>query len=145
MIKLVHRLAHVAPGRRRLLFEALLMVTFARLLVSYLPMRKVRRILTVLAVRLTARRRTAGFDDIVWAFSAVNRRLVSTCLMNALAAHALLTHYGHPVTLRIGAARGNGSFAAHAWLEKDGEVVVGGPASFVENYVPFPGVDELAL
>jgi hypothetical protein len=120
------------------------MVAFARFLVFHFSMRRVRRILTVFSVRLAGRNNKAGFDDIMWAFSAVNRRLVFTCLMNALAAHALLTRYGHPVTLRIGAARGNGSFAAHAWIEKDGEVVMGGPASFVEKYVPFPGVDELA-
>jgi hypothetical protein len=63
--------------------------------------------------------------------------------MNALAGQALLTAHRYPVTLRVGAALNDGKFAAHAWLERDNEIVMGGPASLVEKYTAFPGFDGL--
>lgn len=49
----------------------------------------------------------------------------STCLVRALAAQKLFADYGHESTLRIGVARPDGSFAAHAWLEHAGREIVG--------------------
>ena len=51
----------------------------------------------------------------------------ATCLTQALATLILLDLYRYPVTLRIGVARNNvGEFEAHAWIESDGSVVIGG-------------------
>jgi hypothetical protein len=60
--------------------------------------------------------------------------------VNALVAEAMLTHYGHPVELRIGVSRNSGTFAAHAWVERDGEIVIGGPESVVRQYKPLDGL-----
>lgn len=62
--------------------------------------------------------------------SAVARRVPAfrTCLVEALAAHAMLRRRGFPSELRLG-VRTPGSQAAslvaHAWVECDGVVVVG--------------------
>lgn len=80
-------------------------------------------------------------DDVVRALSSAIRRVSGTCLSNALAAQALLGRYGHPSILRIGAALTDGNFTAHAWVEHDREVVVGGPESVVRQYTPFPQPD----
>jgi hypothetical protein len=49
----------------------------------------------------------------------------ATCLKRALVLSWLLRRRGIASTLRIGVARRDGVLAAHAWLERDGEVVFG--------------------
>jgi hypothetical protein len=49
----------------------------------------------------------------------------ATCLQRALVLAWLLRRRGIATTLRIGVARRDGALAAHAWLERDGEVVFG--------------------
>lgn len=49
----------------------------------------------------------------------------ASCLTQALAARTLLQRYGQAADLKIGVARENGKFEAHAWLEIDGQIVLG--------------------
>jgi hypothetical protein len=66
---------------------------------------------------------------IVWALQALSRRLPgkNTCLVQALAAQAMLRRRGYASELRIGVSgRGpTGAIKAHAWVECDGRVVLG--------------------
>lgn len=58
----------------------------------------------------------------------------ATCLTQALAGQALLTHCGYPAIVHVGVTRAEGAgnaFQAHAWLESDGKVVIG------ESEVPY--------
>jgi hypothetical protein len=57
-----------------------------------------------------------------------------TCLVQALVAEQLLAESGYLSVVRLGAARADDSrFSAHAWVEWEGTVVVGGDVSgFVE-------------
>ena len=51
----------------------------------------------------------------------------ATCLTQAIATMILLYLKNYPATLRIGVARNNeGRFEAHAWVESEGSVVIGG-------------------
>jgi hypothetical protein len=51
----------------------------------------------------------------------------ASCLTQALVAQVLLSRSGYAPALRIGLARGpGGALNAHAWLENEGEVVLGG-------------------
>lgn len=60
-----------------------------------------------------------------WAVRAVSRRMHDTkCLPQAIVALELLRGSGHDAALHIG-ARKEEAFEAHAWVELDGEVVVG--------------------
>jgi len=63
-----------------------------------------------------------------WAVRAVSRYVPSaTCLAQALTLQALLSREGICSDLAIGVARGDESgIAAHAWLEVDGSVIIGG-------------------
>jgi hypothetical protein len=66
----------------------------------------------------------------------------ATCLVRALAAQALLARHGHPSQLRLGVARGaDRAFEAHAWLERDGQILIGGGPE--GRYVPLPALDPL--
>lgn len=63
---------------------------------------------------------------IAWAGRTAARWLPgTTCLVSALAVQRLLSSSGHRGELHIGVARENARFAAHAWVECDGEVLVG--------------------
>lgn len=62
----------------------------------------------------------------------------ASCLTQALVAQAVLKRYGYEAVLRIGAGRGaDGAFVAHAWVECDGQVMIGDlPA--LNGYAAFP-------
>ncbi|TAL11937.1 MAG: lasso peptide biosynthesis B2 protein, partial [Nitrospirae bacterium] len=51
--------------------------------------------------------------------------VTATCLKKALVLCWLLGRRGIASTLQIGVVRHNGVFAAHAWLEHNGQVVFG--------------------
>lgn len=63
----------------------------------------------------------------------------ATCLTQALAAQIMLARRGVPSVLQIGVDRaadstGSARFEAHAWLEVDGLVLVGGTADSLARY-----------
>nr|UXE46012.1 hypothetical protein Hi04_10k_c554_00011 [uncultured bacterium] len=66
---------------------------------------------------------------IVWALQAVSRRLPgkNSCLVQALAAQAMLRQRGYASEFRIGVSGRDptGAIKAHAWVECDGRVVLG--------------------
>ncbi len=57
-----------------------------------------------------------------------------TCLKTALVLFWLLQRRGIATTLRIGVARRDGALVAHAWLERQGQVIAGLPGG--EGYAP---------
>ena len=90
--------------------------------------------------------RRASAEQAIWAALAGGRwsPLGTTCLTTALLAQALLQRHGYQAKLRIGVRREpNGAFAAHAWLEREGIVIVGGPAEMVADYAPLPEMEHL--
>ncbi|HEU5208747.1 MAG TPA: lasso peptide biosynthesis B2 protein, partial [Longimicrobiales bacterium] len=69
----------------------------------------------------------AAVAAICHAVRASGRRLwKSTCLVEALAAQSLLARNGVHSTLRVGIEMEGEEFGAHAWVEVNGQVVVGG-------------------
>jgi hypothetical protein len=75
------------------------------------------------------------FDRVVWSVKAVARRLPGcTCLVSALALQRLLSRQGHVSELHVGVARQGERFAAHAWVTRDGELLIGETEG--ETYVP---------
>ncbi|NYB52808.1 MAG: lasso peptide biosynthesis B2 protein [Methanobacteriaceae archaeon] len=51
--------------------------------------------------------------------------LRATCLVQALAGHILFSKYGYDTQIKIGVSSEDGQFEAHAWLEREGDVVLG--------------------
>jgi hypothetical protein len=76
-----------------------------------------------------------------WAVEAAARRIPkATCLAQGMAMHVLLRRLGEPSELRMGVARNsNGQFEAHAWVETQGLVVIGGA---IENFHRFARLKE---
>jgi hypothetical protein len=120
------------PSDRRLLFQAALLVGAARLGLWLLPFRVVPSVLERLAWLIARRVSThVAAQRIAWAVVAVSSYIpIATCLTQALAACALLARQGCPAQLRIGVARAaDGQLQAHAWVEVDRQVILGGSIS----------------
>jgi hypothetical protein len=91
-------------------------------------------IFSVAAARRIARAMARGTarvpaERLVWAVQAASRRVPrATCLVQAVAADALLTRAGYESVVEIGVAKDNLSrFEAHAWVRCGGRIVIGGP------------------
>jgi hypothetical protein len=78
-----------------------------------------------------------------WAVRAIGRRVPhASCLTQALATQILLARRGLSSQLRIGVARdAETGFAAHAWVDIDGDVLVGGAGA--ERYHVLPDLSPL--
>ena len=92
-----------------------------------------RRILRMLQRRATTPldalpRSSVSTSAVAWAVEQASRVVPqATCLTQALAAAWLLRRFGHPSRLCLGVTRGEtGDFRAHAWLEWEGRVIIGG-------------------
>ena len=136
------RLRALNATDRRLLAETGLLLLFARIGLWVVPFSALRRALD--GSRPSPRAPRAEFPDrVAWAVAAVARRLPGmTCLVQSLAAHALLQRRGFRPALHIG-VRGSGSRAAgpleaHAWVECGGRVVAGEVADLAEYGVLRP-------
>lgn len=78
-------------------------------------------------------RRLAGdplsVDQIAWTVEVASRVVPGGghCLSKALSAQILLLRRGYPAEVRYGAVKeSTADFIAHAWLESDGRIVIGG-------------------
>ena len=131
------------PGREKtLLVQALALLTFARVGLRTMPFAFLRHILSKLATSKTGTG-TVSEDvirrQILWAVATAGRHvpLVRTCLTQALAAQVLLARSGDQSDLRIGVSRdSNGKFLAHAWLERQGAILIGGDG--LSDFTPMP-------
>jgi hypothetical protein len=132
----------LAPRFERiLLIEAFIVLGLTRVGLYFCHFQRIRRLLSLFAVygrRITRRRISPA--ALVWAIETAKRKnpLRSTCLTEALTAEALFKQYGHEPVLCIGASVQNGEFAAHAWLENDKAVMVGGPEELIQQFSRFP-------
>ena len=64
--------------------------------------------------------------SVMWGVMVTSRYIVSsTCLTRALTGHIMARWYHYPTSVRIGVGKFEGEFEAHAWLEYEGEVVLG--------------------
>lgn len=133
-------------GREKVVFlRALGWLSFMKLALLVKPFRELRQWVENRSSRkLTASpERVIGRDRIVWSVDVASRYVpkAESCLPRALAAEILLAEYGYASEFKIGVTRGeDGEFMAHAWLEADGEVLIGGTDSPV-RYTTLPKIE----
>ena len=136
------RFVALPPADRRLLVGAASLLATVRVGLWVLPFRWVHGAVSAFGSRPRSRNGDGPpVERIVWAVGAAAPLVPrATCLVRALAAQALLARRGYPSQLRLGVAGGRGRpFEAHAWIERDGHVLVGGPVD--PGYVPFPALE----
>lgn len=133
----------LARGERTLLLHAAVMVLVVRLALWWVPSRVVLRRVASYVGR-TADRPKAGMPPqrVGWAVRVASRLVPrASCLTQALAAQILLAKHGHDSRLHLGVAREEpAGFRAHAWVESEGEIVVGGEE--LATYTVLPDVGQ---
>ncbi len=136
------------PSQERwLVVQALLLVLGTRVGLKVAPLRSMPQLVAGMDRLLSWGRNSnpPSRERIAWAVRAVTRHTLgdATCLIQALVAQQLLQRSGYPARLCIGVARGHlGRLIAHAWVESDGTVVIGGPNPMVEQYKQFERLTE---
>lgn len=130
------------PSDRILLVRAGVLLGVIRLGLSLLPFQilpcLLRKVSTAPGVLHEADR--AAPDRIAWAVTVASQYVPkATCLAQALAAQVLLARQGYPACLRIGVTKSEeGRLEAHAWVESQGKIVIGGSA--LGRYTPLPAL-----
>jgi len=126
---------------RRILFQSLFLVVGVRLGLWLLPFRLLYRILLKLeSAPFSQSADPAIIDQISWAVGTVSRFVPrATCLTQAMAAKVIFCRKKQPAVLRIGVTKDSrGALLAHAWIETNGKIVIGGTESTVERYTELP-------
>jgi hypothetical protein len=119
-------------AKQQLLFKSALVLGAVRVGLAFLPIHTLLRMQAYLSSRrawMHAQGDASSPEQIGWAVSVVGRHVpgTRTCLIQALAVHALLQRSGFSPLLCIGVARTSGCpLQAHAWVEHQGQVVIGG-------------------
>ena len=113
-----------------LLVRAFVLLGVVRVGLWLLPFKTLQRLLSQL-VQTRARSWNKGrfrTERGIWAVQVASRyALRTTCLTRALAAQVLLGFDGITASVRIGVAKEKvGELEAHAWLERDGKILMGG-------------------
>jgi Transglutaminase-like superfamily len=145
----LRKLADLSSVERLWLIKVALLLGMIRLGLRLLGFRTLWRLLS--HARPTSVGGGAGRSDsaerIAWAVSVAGPYVLDDkpCLAQALAAHLLLVRRGFPAQLRVGVARGErGQVEAHAWVESDHRVVVGGSVTELARYTPLLALDAVA-
>ena len=114
-----------------LLFETTLLTTGVWIALNLFRFQTVQTALTRMGKPIRDTLLDTDTPDVqrtIWAVNLSSHYLLRErpCLTRALVARMLLSRQGYHTTLRIGVApSANRSLEAHAWLERNGEVVVG--------------------
>jgi hypothetical protein len=135
---LIRNWLDLPPRERWLLCKAAVLLAAVRGALWVFPYSFTRQFVT------RASRRSARLADrpidvrrIAWAIDTASRRVPRTahCLTQALAAQILLTRRGYPAKIHFGVLReSKAELMAHAWVEVEGTVVIGG-ADVDQRYI----------
>jgi hypothetical protein len=135
-MKKAHNFLKLPLPEKRLLIKALLLVWGVKCGLRLLPFRT----MLTLIKRAPIKPGPTSFplNQLLGAMETAGRNVPrATCLVRALAGQAFLARYGHETELRIGVLKEQSEkrVKAHAWLESQGLVLLGGP---VGSYTAFP-------
>jgi hypothetical protein len=138
-MKLLRKFRSLSPGERSLLLRTVLLVAFLRAALCLLPFVRLKDYLARRAAHHPIRQ-DIPVAHLVWAVRTAAAYIPrATCLTQALAAKYQLERSGHCARIHIGVAKENGQFRAHAWLECEGETVLGGGVA--DRYARLLAVD----
>jgi hypothetical protein len=136
ILRALSELRRLSPTDRRLHLRAAATVVAAKLALAVV---RYRRVGPWVERRAIPRRRPVSVafrpEEVGRAVSRAGRAAPfdASCLVQALATRWILGRSGFDARLRLGAARDPaGAMSAHAWVECEGRVVVGGENSLVE-------------
>jgi hypothetical protein len=127
----VKKFLSLDSSERLLLLQTFVFVWIASTILRLLSFAIVQKLFASRVAPPGRMHRRRPIERLLWA-TAVAGRYVSgtTCLSLALAGRMMLNRYGYPAHIHIGVAKDHtGAFGAHAWLESEGTIVMGGQES----------------
>jgi hypothetical protein len=132
---------------RFLLFKTFLILVGIRLGLFLMPLKNFRRFLrwTATTSPVKSDHRDQDLGKAIWAIASVGKYILGDgpCLTQALAAQQLLIRHNRQSELCIGVAKDSrGKLVAHAWVESDGVVIIGGSEDSVKQYTKLPSLEE---
>ncbi|MEM7698433.1 MAG: lasso peptide biosynthesis B2 protein [Verrucomicrobiota bacterium] len=123
----LQRFFAVDAARKRLVLEALVILTWARVVVWIVPFRQVAKMLSSSKASEPIGS-PAEANNIGWAIRVVSNRVPGFhCLVQGLAATRMLHRRGLPASTHFGVRKDpeTAAIGAHAWVICDGEVITG--------------------
>jgi len=145
----LYKFLTLSADERRLLVKASVLLVLIRLTVGRVPFRTLSRLVIGRTRKDDASphgdRRLA--DQVVWAVTAVSQRAPrwTTCLTRALTVQAMLARRGYPSRLHVGVMRGmHGALEGHAWVEREGRVLIGGSTTDLTRFARLAAFDVYA-
>lgn len=130
----LHNFFQLSGRERYLLFISIFLLSIIRLCLWLLPFRTILKILK----KTRQNQPKISLSAIVWAVNVATKYTLGSakCLARALTVQILMSHYGYSCELRMGVVkRETGILEAHAWIEYQGQVVIGGMNNLSE-FVP---------
>ncbi|NEO14256.1 MAG: lasso peptide biosynthesis B2 protein [Moorea sp. SIO4G2] len=129
-MKQLRKFLSLTHTERQLFIKAFVLLALVRLGMWLLPFKTLQRLLAIISQgnAVGLRRYSPTTDQIV---EAVNRSSCylpgnPKCLARALTTQTLMSQCRYSAELRIGVAKGEqGQFEAHAWVESQGQIVIG--------------------
>lgn len=141
---MLRKIRSMSPQARRIAIEATLLLAGIRVLLPIVGLKNLRRLLKA-ECGPGGKVTQIEVKELLGIVTKASRICVvgSTCLTRALAGQYLLRKAGIESNLCIGVMRDDQqNFQAHAWLEKDRKVVLGGSDEEIRQWVPLNGIDE---
>jgi hypothetical protein len=141
-MKLLYKFLQLKECDRQLLLITFTLLGTIRLGLWLLPFRTWRRLLSRIMQPKSKLQgaNPASINQVVWAVSVASHYMPGgvKCLARALATQVLLSQQGHTADLYIGVAKGEEKqLEAHAWVESQGQVVIG-DLSNLSSFTPLP-------
>ncbi|WP_341526359.1 lasso peptide biosynthesis B2 protein [Nostoc sp. UHCC 0302] len=126
-MKQLLKLLRLINKDRYLLINSFILLGLVKLGLWLLPFQTLRQLLARIS-QPNPRLDQAPISKIIWAINVSTRYMPSgaKCLARALVCQVLMTRRGYSPELRIGVAKSQeGKLEAHAWIESQGQVVIG--------------------
>ena len=139
-MKQIIKFLQLTTEDRRLLINTYFLLTAIRLGLWSLTFKTLRQWLAKIKRSSFPEQDTAELNRVIWAVNLASRYQLGgvKCLARALATQVLLSRRGYPAELRIGVLKEeNNQLLAHAWVESNGEVVIGSMKNLAD-FQPFP-------
>lgn len=124
----VHKFLNLSSTEQQLLIKTWILLGLIRLGVTFLPFSILRKFLYKFRSISGGDKKEFPEDRLVWSVGVVSHYIPkATCLVQAITTQFLLQQAGHQACLHIGVTEGGkGGLKAHAWVESQGKVLIGG-------------------
>ena len=140
------RYIRLSIPKQLLLIESVLILIVMRICLRLLQYTTLNRLLMRFDGKIDSNQpaNTNRQDDIIWAIRKTGEKLYgeNTCLPLALAGQLQLNLHGFPARTQLGVSKTDeGMIKAHAWVECNGDVVIGGPELDIKQYIVLTRID----